>query len=144
VETMDTANVFTIEESAAGAWTTLTDVMEQEIESKQAKVVGYPRILESIAFIGDDALHDRKLTIRAGNQIVATVRNTDLTDLDYSEDLQSVDAEIPAGVPVSMTVSDVSATNKYVVVAKFAVHPIHKARQMQRALGGRSRRGRRF
>jgi hypothetical protein len=116
-------------ESAAAAWDTTTDVLEQDTFGATLKQKPYARVLRSVAVVGDAAL-DGGVNVTIGNETVAKICSTNATAFD-SLDKHLLDAEVLPGEIVQITPYEASAANPYVVYVEFDEHPLVKLKKAQ-------------
>jgi len=72
---------------------------------------GRGRVLRGIALTGSAVIGDCSVDVKVGDRVVATVFNSALLTPQSDRDMMKLSVMVPAGVPVSVIVTDAAATS---------------------------------
>lgn len=120
---MPKPHVLEIDEGTAATWTTSTDVMDQDIDAKVFKSVPFPRILRSMACVGDTPgtagpVQGVKGVI--GGQLVAKILSSATSGMHWT-DYKFTDCPVAPNETVAINITGASATNPFVVGLDFDI-----------------------
>jgi len=72
---------------------------------------GRNRVLRGLALTGSAVIGDCSVDVKVGDRVVASVFNSALLTPQVDRDLMPMSVHVPAGVPVSVIVTDAPATS---------------------------------
>lgn len=81
---------------------------------RDAAFSSVPRVITGIALTGSAAADDTVVELKVGNTLVAVLRNI-TTGNPTNDHIQPLNAGVPIGAPIQLTVTDAPATNPIIV-----------------------------